>query len=496
MAWSLRLRSPPPARERESGQTMPRIVLALAFVALSLGLLLTAVTVYAIWTNTTSVAPTFDSDTLDPPTGLTAAGSPTSIQLDWTASADTYATGYKIMRSTTGGGPYTEIASVTPVSTATYTDGTVVTDTTYFYVLNTYHQNWLSANGNEASAFAGTCTAGTTGFVSPTAQAADTGGDGDGFELNPTNAFADDASYASNINNGGDRHRFYDYAFSIPGACSVRGIEVRLDWWLDSISGASDISVELSWDGGTTWTAAKTDDVETTTEHSSTLGSSVDRWARTWTPADFSDANFRVRLTSNSSSGQRDFFLDWVPVNVHYGDAIQNTGFLSPSTQAAVTTNSGDNDGFELTPANAFADDAAFAEDVNSGSNNSVGCGDTSKDRHLYYDYGFSIPAGAAIHGIEVRLDAWADSIAKNPFMCVELSWDGGATWTVANTTPVLGTAEATFILGAEADDWGRTWSDTEFTNANFRLRITNVANSTTRDFSLDWVPVRVDYTP
>ena len=60
----------------------------------------------------------------------------------------------------------------------------------------------------------------------------------------------------------------------------------------------------------------------------------------------------------------------------------------------------------------------------------------------------------------------------------------------------MLGTAEATFIIGGEADDWGRTWSNTEFSNANFRLRITNVANATSRDFFLDWVPVKVDYTP
>ncbi len=79
--------------------------------------------------------------------------------------------------------------------------------------------------------------------------------------------------------------------------------------------------------------------------------------------------------------------------------------------------------------------------------------------------------------------------------MCVELSWDGGATWTAANTTPVLNDSESTFLLDGETDTWGRTWSDTEFSDANFRLRITNVANGTARDFFLDWVPVKVYYT-
>jgi hypothetical protein len=30
--------------------------------------------------------------------------------------------------------------------------------------------------------------------------------------------------------------------------------------------------------------------------------------------------------------------------------------------------------------------------------------------------------------------------------------------------------------------------------SANFRVRITNVANSTSRDFTLDWIAVRVSY--
>ncbi len=56
--------------------------------------------------------------------------------------------------------------------------------------------------------------------------------------------------------------------------------------------------------------------------------------------------------------------------------------------------------------------------------------------------------------------------------MCVELSWDGGATWTAAQATPTLGATEATFILGSNSDTWGRTWSDTEFTNATSRSRL------------------------
>ena len=41
---------------------------------------------------------------------------------------------------------------------------------------------------------------------------------------------------------------------------------------------------------------------------------------------------------------------------------------------------------------------------------------------------------------------------------------------------------------GGAADTWGRTWTAAELNN--LRVRITNVASSTARTFSLDWLPV------
>ncbi len=170
----------------------------------------------------------------------------------------------------------------------------------------------------------------------------------------------------------------------------------------------------------------------------------------------------------------------------------QNTGLLSPT--ANVSASGGDGNGFEVTPANAHADDSAFAVDNNSGTGNQTSCTHAKKDKHLYYNYNFSIPGGATIQGIEVRLDAKVDSTSNAPKMCVQLSWDGGVTWTTAKSTTTLTTVEATYTLGSASDTWGRTWSDTNFSNTNFRVRIINVASNAQRDFSLDWVAVRVTY--
>ena len=163
------------------------------------------------------------------------------------------------------------------------------------------------------------CSAGDTGLLNPSAQAADTGGNGDGFEADPTYAFADDSSYALNANGPGDRHRYYDYSISIPSGCSIKGIEARLDWWLQSTTGTNSMSVELSWDGGNSWTAAKTDSTETTTEHTVVLGGSTDTWGRTWTSGELSNASFRARVTSISDQTWIDFYLDWAPVVAYYG---------------------------------------------------------------------------------------------------------------------------------------------------------------------------------
>ena len=173
---------------------------------------------------------------------------------------------------------------------------------------------------------------------------------------------------------------------------------------------------------------------------------------------------------------------------------VTNTGFLAPNANAPVTSGAGDNNGFQTTPTNAYASDGLFAVDTNSGTNTSTSCTNTGKDKHDFYNYSLSLPSGANIQGIEVRLDAKVSSASSAPMMCVQLSWDSGTTWTTAQSTATLSTATATYVLGGAANTWGRSWTVGDLAKANFRLRIIDVASSTARTFSLDWVAVRVTY--
>jgi len=166
--------------------------------------------------------------------------------------------------------------------------------------------------------------AATTSWHSPSANMADSGGDGDGFEINPANAYDDDGGQASNMGNGAegdltDRHIYYNYDFNIPPSSTIQGIEVRLDWQLTPVAGENSMSVDLSWDGGTSWTDTMTDTTQTKKEHTFILGGPSDTWGRTWSASDFSNDNFRVRVHCYSDTeDNRDFFLDWVAVRVTY----------------------------------------------------------------------------------------------------------------------------------------------------------------------------------
>lgn len=79
---------------------------------------------------------------------------------------------------------------------------------------------------------------------------------------------------------------------------------------------------------------------------------------------------------------------------------------------------------------------------------------------------------------------------------CVQFSWNGGKNWAIARTTSTLGTSDVIYTLGSSSDLWNRTWLASEFSNANFKMRITPVSTSTSTDFFLDWLAVKVYYQP
>ena len=269
------------------------------------------------------------TDTLDPPTALVATGGATA-SLTWTATTDAYASGYELERATVSGGPYAVVATITPRTTVAATDKPA-SNGTYYYVLRSVFQNWRSVDSNQASAVI-TLGATPTGFKTCTtsSNAADTGGDGNGYESSPANgcvtdgAIATDAGTGSNTalsctDAGKDRHRFWDFNLGVPATvAAVGGIQVRADVGLNNNSGTSQICAQLSWDGGTSWTGAKSVAVSNVGTTTYTLGATNDTWGRTWSAAELANAGFRVRLIDVSDRATKDFRLDGLAVQVTY----------------------------------------------------------------------------------------------------------------------------------------------------------------------------------
>jgi hypothetical protein len=265
------------------------------------------------------------TDTLAPPTNLAATGG-SRASLTWTPTTDAYASGYEVLRSTTSGSGYTQVATATPQTASSFSD-TPAADGTYYYVLRSYIQSWTSALTGEVAA---AVKVGNTGPRACTSQAADLGGDNNGFEGSSANGCAIDGLLATDTNTGTntsttctdagkDKHQFSVFAFGLPATVtSINGITVQPKLAMDATGGTNRICAQLSWNSGASWTAAQQVSVTSTALTTYTLGGTTSLWGRVWTTSNFADVNFRVRLISVSSVTTRDYSLDGVRVQVNY----------------------------------------------------------------------------------------------------------------------------------------------------------------------------------
>jgi len=116
--------------------------------------------------------------------------------------------------------------------------------------------------------------------------------------------------------------------------------------------------------------------------------------------------------------------------------------------------------------------------------------------------YGLGVPSGAAIDGIQVRLGGKISTAATNCTFTVELSYNAGASWVPSPgvSTAALGTSNtvlATLGSASSLSAWsGHTWVQADFSDANFRMRVTYAKGTgcTATTVSLDGAEVQVNY--
>ena len=158
------------------------------------------------------------------------------------------------------------------------------------------------------------------------------------------------------------------------------------------------------------------------------------------------------------------------------GGSATSTGFRSPSSTGTTWDE-------WTSPSNAYS----------SNDSRATTFGLTSTNEQDYSDFSFSVPSGATIDGIEIEVEA--QRLQTDQDLDVQLSWDGGSSFTSAKTNTINTSSDSVYTYGSSVDTWGRTWSDTDFSDANFLLYAKDTT-STNRTISTDHIRVKIHYTP
>ncbi|CAG0962195.1 hypothetical protein ANAEL_00693 [Anaerolineales bacterium] len=141
---------------------------------------------------------------------------------------------------------------------------------------------------------------------------------------NPQNAYTSDNNRAV-ADSGNDIVQYSNFNFpAIPGGAIITGIEVLVEGYQEGGAVPRQADISLSWNSGagyTTGSGIKTTNMpgnNAAAEAVRTFGGSSDTWNRTWSPGDFTNANFRLRLDTNPGSNGSDLLIDRVQVRVYY----------------------------------------------------------------------------------------------------------------------------------------------------------------------------------
>ena len=151
-----------------------------------------------------------------------------------------------------------------------------------------------------------------TGWKSPIGYEDNTG------VSNPKNAYSSDDSYAVFNDYSMDSVEYKISAISIPAGATIKGIEVAVEANTTVPSGGYNLMVQLSKDGGSSFTTAKSSTIKGSTDVNYTYGGQTDLWGTTWSYSDFG-SNFRIKLQINATIGDGYFInVDHIRIKVYY----------------------------------------------------------------------------------------------------------------------------------------------------------------------------------
>lgn len=111
-------------------------------------------------------------------------------------------------------------------------------------------------------------------------------------------------------------------------------------------------------------------------------------------------------------------------------------------------------------------------------------------------NYSFGLSSGVTVNGIEVNTEFSTDNAAYTATLQISLSWDNGSNYTATKSDTVTGsTTDKNSTLGGAADTWGRSWTDSEFANGTFLLKVEGKSSNGFGQCRLDFLQIKVYYS-
>ena len=131
---------------------------------------------------------------------------------------------------------------------------------------------------------------------------------------------------------------------------------------------------------------------------------------------------------------------------------------------------------------------------INTSDNSRATTISTVFDASTMNNFAFGIPSGATIDGIEVQCEFKNSTAGRTSTIQFSLSYNNGTNYTATKSDTVVGTTDTTRTYGGATDTWGRSWTDTEFADGTFLLKM---EGKTDLGFTcqVDWLAVKVYYT-
>lgn len=131
-----------------------------------------------------------------------------------------------------------------------------------------------------------------------------------------------------------------------------------------------------------------------------------------------------------------------------------------------------------------------------NNANDSVGAGGPSAAL-LATGFGFTIPTGARIDGIEAWVERNASASNALSDNEVYLLKAGAPVGTNVAGSTLYGTSDQTAAYGADTSLWGTTWTAEEINAGNFGLQFRVDSDTpSSLNASVDYITIRVTYTP